>query len=243
MANRKDFAQHLAALQLSHVERAVAFLWYYRETQEYDERTATDLVADLHDEGFPRPNVTRLRQDLQRSRLTIKGKRPGSFQIDTRRLPDLDTLYRPLLGNRVIAIQGLILPTDWAAGTRKYLEQMVYQINGAYESGFYDCCGVLCRRLMESLLIETYIHLGRQHEVQNNGMFLPLDQLIIYATGDRSLNLNRNSPKIMQEIKGLGDTAAHDRVYITPKIDIDDLTLRYRRLIQELLGLAGIVKK
>jgi hypothetical protein len=233
---------HLAGLELSHVDRAVAFLWYYRETQEFDERTAGDLAADLHEEGFPRPNVTRLKQDLQKSRYTIKGKRPGSFQIDARRLQDLDAQYRPVLGTRLVPVQGSVLPTEWVAGTRKYLEQLVYQINGAYESGFYDCCGVLCRRLMESLIVEIYIHAGRQHEIQSSGNFLPLDQLISRASGDRTLNLNRNSPKTMHEVKQLGDTAAHDRVYITPRVDVDDLTLRYRRLIQELLGLAGIVK-
>jgi hypothetical protein len=44
----------------------------------------------------------------------------------------------------------------------------------------------------------------------------------------------------MKDIKQLGDTAAHDRTYITPPVDIDDLKPRYRRLINELLEKAGI---
>lgn len=243
MANRKGFAQHLARLDLSHADRAVAFLWYYSETKEFDERTAGDLAADLHEEGFPRPNVTRLKKDLLKNRFTIRGKRSGSFQIDARRVDEVDTQYRPFLGSRRVTVQDAILPQEWVGGTRKYLEQLVYQINGTYESGFYDCCAVLCRRLMESLLIEIYIHAGRQNEIQNNGIFLPLDQLLSHVKGDRKLNLNRNSPKTMQDVKQMGDTAAHDRVYITPQVDIRDLTLRYRRLVQELLGIAGIVKK
>jgi hypothetical protein len=242
MANRSDFARHLAGLNLSHVDRAVAFLWYYRETQEYDERTASDLAGDLYDEKFPRPNVTRLRRELQRSRFTIKGRRNGSFQIDARRLAELDTKYKEALGVQKVHVRGDVIPIEWVSGTRKYLEQLVYQINGAYESGFFDCCSVLCRRLMESLIIEAYVHAGRQRDIQNSGSFLPLDQLITRITTDKVLVLNRNSPKIMQDVKQLGDTAAHDRTYITPKIDVDDLALRYRRMIQELLRLAGIVK-
>jgi len=44
----------------------------------------------------------------------------------------------------------------------------------------------------------------------------------------------------MQEVKDLGDTAAHDRVYITQQTDIDDMKPSFRRLIEELLLLAGI---
>jgi hypothetical protein len=241
--SRKDFARHIGTLDLSHGERAVAFLWYYRETQEFDERSASDLAADLHDEGFPRPNVTRLEKDLRRSPFTIRGHRKGTFQLDTRRITELDASYKTLVGTQTVQVQGSIIPTEWVAGTRKYLEQLVYQINGCYESGFYDAAAALCRRLMESLIIEIYIHSGRHHEIQNNGSFLPLERLIAHVVADKTVALNRNSPKTMQEIKQIGDTAAHDRVYITPRVDMDDLKLRYRRLIQEFLGLAGIVKK
>jgi len=46
----------------------------------------------------------------------------------------------------------------------------------------------------------------------------------------------------LEVIFKLGDTAAHDRKYITPQVDIDDLKARYRRLIQERLSKAGITK-
>lgn len=62
-----------------------------------------------------------------------------------------------------------LLPSEWVAGTRKYLEQMVYQINAAYEYGMYDASAVLMRRLMESLIIEIYIHKKRHHDIQVGG--------------------------------------------------------------------------
>ena len=46
----------------------------------------------------------------------------------------------------------------------------------------------------------------------------------------------------MDEVKRLGDTAAHDRTYITQQVDIDDLKARYRKLVAELLVLAGVKK-
>ena len=47
MVSRSQFARHLAKLNVSHIERAVAFLYYYRETQQFEERSASDLAADL----------------------------------------------------------------------------------------------------------------------------------------------------------------------------------------------------
>jgi hypothetical protein len=47
----------------------------------------------------------------------------------------------------------------------------------------------------------------------------------------------------MTEVKNIGDTAAHDRNYITEQLDLaDGFLLRYRRLIRELMGMAGIAR-
>jgi hypothetical protein len=237
---RAEFTKGLASRDISHVERAVALLWYYRQSQEFEERTASELAADLHEEGFPRPNVTRLKADLARSRFTIKGRRPGTFQIDVRRLEELDQEYSELLEAQKVEVSGAVLPPEMVAGTRAYLERLVYQINGSYEIGFYDACAVLCRRLMESLIIEVYISGSRHHEIQQNGVFRQLEALLAHIKRDSSLALGRGSAKTMDEVKQLGDTAAHDRTYITHQSDIDNLRSRYRRLISELLVLSGV---
>lgn len=240
MKTRAEFARELANPDLSHVERAVALLWYYRQSQEFEERTASELAADLHDEGFPRPNVTRLRAELARSRCTIRGGRSGTFQIDVRRLKELDERYSDLLQVQKVEVTGGVLPQDSVAGTRAYLERLVHQINGAYQFGFYDASAVLCRRLMESLIIEVYVSKGRHHEIQQNGVFRHLDAILSHIKSDASIALSRGAPKTMDEVKQLGDTAAHDRTYITHQSDIDDLRPRYRRLISELIALSGV---
>jgi len=240
MADRARFAKDIASLELSPTDRAIALLWYYRQTQEFEERTASELGNDLHDEGFPKPNITRLKRDLARSQYTIKGRRKGSFQIDVRRLAELDEIYDPFLKTKKVDVPDSVVPDDFVEGTRIYLERMVHQINGCYEYGFYDACAVMCRRLLESLIIEIYIYGGRHHEIQKDGVFFQLEQLISHVRADRRLTLSRNSPKTMTEIKRLGDAAAHDRVSITSKQDIDDVRARYRRLLQDLLSASGI---
>ena len=239
MKSRAEFAQSLATKELTHEERAIALLWFYRESQEFDERTAGELAADLHDEGFPKPNVSRLGAGLRRSRLTTRGSRQVSFKIDVRRLDDLRAEYGELAEFRKIAVADTVLPSEWFKGTRPYLEKLAYQINGSYEYGFYDGCAALCRRLMETLIIDVYVNSKRHHEIQRDGVFLPLDQLIKHIQGDKAVPIGRNSPKTYSEVKQIGDTAAHDRVYITNALDIDDVKQRYRTVIQELLELGG----
>lgn len=240
MATRSQFAKEIAKLTLTHEERAIAMLWFYRETQAFDERSVSELAADLHEEGFPKPNVTRLASSLRRAKFTVVGKRKGTLQLDARRIDELYRRYHKLLNIPEVDVRGDFLPPEWTASTRKYLEQLVKQINGTYEIGFYDACATLCRRLMESLIIECYIRAGRTQDIQRGGSFFALDALISFASADKTMTFSRNSPKTMRDVKTVGDTAAHDRTYITPKIDLDELKLRYRHLIQELLAKAGI---
>ena len=240
MVKRSAFAQKIATLEISHAQRAIAFLWYYRQTQEYEERSALELASDLHDEDFPKPNVTRLKKALKKSRYTVKGKQKNTFQLDVRKIPELDQQYKSLLKIKEYQPKDNIIPFDWVKGTRIYLEKVVNQINSSYELEFFDCCAVMCRRLMESLIIEVYIVAKRQHEIQNNKVFLPLEKMISYICSDKKITLNRNAYKTMLSIKEVGDTAAHDRVYITQQPDINDIKHKYRRQILELLILSKI---
>lgn len=241
MNSRTEFAAELAKLDLLHVDRAIAFLWYYRQTQQFDERTAAELAIDLHEEHFPKPRVSRLKLELSRSKYTVRGNRKDSFQLDVRRMEELDKKYGPLAKIKVVKVSDSIIPFEWVKGKRAYLEKIVIQINGSYESGFYDASAALCRRLMESLIIEVYIHADRTTEIQANSAFFGLEKLISKIRGDTALNLGRNTPKTMDAVKELGDTAAHDRTYITLQQDIDDNKLKYRKMIRELLDLAGVV--
>jgi hypothetical protein len=78
------------------------------------------------------------------------------------------------------------------------------------------------------------------HEIQHNGVFVSLERLLAHIKADKSVALGRATPKAMDDVTLLGDTAAHDRTYITTQVDVDDIKARYRRLIAELLGLAGV---
>lgn len=198
------------------------------------------MAQDLHDDGFPHPNVTRLRESLAKSRYATRGKILGSFQLNMACMSDLDQRYSELAEARSVEVAGDVLPTSMVQGTRGYLEKIVHQINACYENGLFDGAAVLCRRLMESLIVEIYISSGRADEIKANGVFIELSKLIAHIKGDRVLHLARESGRTIDKIKALGDAAAHDRTYITQKQDIDEVKSNYRRLIAELMTLAAV---
>lgn len=241
MKTRTEFLKQIG--NVTHADRAIALLWYYRETHEFDERSATELAADLREEGFAKINVSRLDASLRKSRFVVRGRQPKTFQINLRLLTELNDGYDKLLSQKKATVIDSIIPASWVAGTRSYLEQLVHQINGNYQFGFYDGCATLCRRLMEILIIEVYITQQRHQEIQsNNGVFLSLENLISYIQSDKKIVIGRNNKRTMNEVKFLGDSAAHDRTYITRQEEIEGLTAKYRRMVDELMLLSGIKK-
>jgi len=118
----------------------------------------------------------------------------------------------------------------------------VVEINGAYDCTFYDCSAVLIRRLLESLIIEVFISKKLVQEIRFNNAFLMLDALIGKIVNNPTFILGRNTHNALLDIKKVGDTAAHDRSYITQKEDIDDIKLDARRTFQDLLTICGLTK-
>jgi hypothetical protein len=237
------FVDGIANLNLKHVDRAIALLWFYRQTQTYEERTASELASDLRQYGFPKPHVTALHSALVKSKFSIRGRREKTFQIDVRKISELESAYGSFLSSKKVKISDSIIPQSFSLGSRRYLEALVHQINGSYDYGFYDACAALSRRLLESLIIEVYVVTNRKTEIEDkSGHFFGLERLISLITTDSKVGLGRNSKKTMEDIKTLGDTAAHDRVYITTQRDIDDVKIKYRNVISELLAKSGIQK-
>jgi hypothetical protein len=92
-----------------------------------------------------------------------------------------------------------------------------HQINGTYDCGFDACSlvspayGITCHRVM-FIVVDT--------EIQQSGTFISLDRLVAHIKGDRSVVVGRATPKTMDDVKQLGDTAAHDRTYITTQVTL-----------------------
>ena len=126
-------------------------------------------------------------------------------------------------------------------GTRGYVEQIVHQINGTYANGWYDACGVMIRRLVETLIIETFEAHNIASKIQNaQGDFLYLSDLIPLCINESVWNMGRNTKKALPKLKDIGDKSAHSRRFVAHRQDIDAIVGDLRVVVQELLFLSKI---
>lgn len=134
-----------------------------------------------------------------------------------------------------------VLSRSLVRNTRGYIEKVANQANGCYENGWYDGCAVMLRRLIETLIIETYEKFGIADKIKTpQGDFLYLRDLISKCLSESLWNLSRNCKAALPKLKDLGDKSAHSRRYIAQRGDIDPLLLDVRLVVQELVYLAGI---
>ncbi|MCP4203440.1 MAG: hypothetical protein GY769_16100 [bacterium] len=203
--------------------------------------TAAEIGEAMEDAGYARQNLTRLKENLTRSPLTAKAKR-GAFRIRTNSLQEIEQKFGTYLQVRPLKPSDSVLPRELFDGTRGYLERVVAQINGSYDGGLYDCCAVMCRRLLETLVIELYEHLGRQAELRgSDGNYLMFSALLAILERDKTISPGRNTSKGLRDCKRLGDQSAHNRRFNARKNDIDRVRDGVRLASEELLHLAGMV--
>ncbi|MCK4624520.1 MAG: hypothetical protein KAV00_04360 [Phycisphaerae bacterium] len=236
------FVQAVAKLPLSVADKAIACLWYAIHYEPGCERTVSELANLLHQTGLAGTvNNSRLGNNLRASQYTVQGKKRNSFRISVVRRPELDKRYLSLLRSPHVEVDDSILPKQLMKGTKPYLEQLAHQINGCYQFHFYDACAVLCRRMVESLLIEAFDKIGHLAAIQDaNGNLVGLDEIVGQARSGRYIKLGRTTPMNLEKVKEIGDTAAHDRYHLTTEQDIAEFRSGFRKVISELLTLAGI---
>lgn len=237
----ETFAAELAKLGLRQVDVAVSILWFKDQESSGTEETAAELARMMNAVALSSSvNVTRLAQQLKRHPDTVSGSSKTKFKIRLSSKPALTEKLERLLTKKPVKVHHDFLPESQTAGTRRYLTRLAWQLNGSYEHSFYDGCAVICRRMVESLLIEAFETAGKGSAIKDASGYKGLGDIIDTAKSGHHIKLSRNCPRALDRIKSIGDTAAHDRAYITSQQDMDDISLEFRRVISELLNLAGI---
>lgn len=135
---------------------------------------------------------------------------------------------------------GSVIPLGLVTG-RGYLDKVILQLNVSYDAQLYDCCAVMCRRLLETLIIEVYEYCQRADEIKGpDGQFLMLSKLSTYFENDKAFNIGRNGLKGLKDFKNLGDQSAHNRRFNARKEDIDNVRVGLRVAVEELAHLADL---
>ncbi|MDZ7341543.1 MAG: DUF4145 domain-containing protein, partial [candidate division KSB1 bacterium] len=117
------------------------------------------------------------------------------------------------------------------------------QACGSYDYGWYDAASVMCRRLIETLIIETFEAHKLEQKIKNNdGTYFYLGGLIQALLNESTLSVGRNAKNALPKLKNIGDLSAHNRRYLARKKDLDDLKRELRIVIEELVHLSKLKK-
>lgn len=141
-----------------------------------------------------------------------------------------------------IVTDDCILPDALVNNTRGYIISLSQQINASYNNNIFDGCAILMRRLLEILLIHSYEAIGKLDDIKTDSGFNNLSYIINSTLSNKLFNLHKDSEEIIDTFRVLGNFAAHKIQYTTKRKDIDNVKLRYRLLVQELLYISEILK-
>lgn len=243
MLTLQEFIDHLERREKrGNRELVEAVVYYLTVVQGSDSCTAAELRKEFISINHTAPSRTSqyLSEGTggKRQQYVKKGK---GYALHRRNLVDLNSEFSEFLEVAKPKIESGLLDANCCTGGRQYLVSIALQINGSYEYGFYDATAVLMRRMMETLIISAFQKQGQEYFIiDKDGNFLMLNALINQAKDKNKIKLSRGMGETMDLIKDLGDTAAHNRTYITKKEDVDTVQIKFRRLIEELCILSGI---
>lgn len=143
----------------------------------------------------------------------------------------------------IIASTQQLIPTMLTKGTRGYIERIANEINGSYERGWFNCCAVMMRRLIETMIIECYEAYNYSGEIKDaNGDYLFLSDLISKVANQNYFHISRNVKQALPNLKKVGDLASHNRRYLARREDIDRVSNDFRICLEELLFTSKIKK-
>jgi len=238
--NEPQFCAGLLKSPLSRAHQIVGLVWFRYQVAGLQECSFDEVLKDLESAGLPKQNKNRIWKSISASKYLIRGSAIGKVKVNQRYIPKLEALFEPLLASPIPKIDDSVLPKETLA-PRPYFQALVEQINGCHHYSWHDGAAVLMRRLVESLIIEIYVHLGRTTEIQVGGAFLMLDPLITFLERDTAIPKSRELIANVRKIKQIGDLSAHNRTYVAKKRDIDELKLPFRTAVVELATLANVL--
>lgn len=239
-----SFADHCDLVERSELEKVELLAFYLEICGDVSGFTLTRICELFDNLLLSRPNVSRLRSKIRKSKSFVKAATPNEFRLSAKRRKEfqreLSAISEP--ADEARAIDGII-PLSLISGTRGYLLNLGKQINVSYEHSAFDGAAVLMRRLIEVLLIHAFEHINRLPEIQDaNGETKNLNSLISIALQSSELNLTKPVKNCLDTFRQLGNFSAHSIHYNAKKADIKSVALQYRVAVEELLYKGGLKK-
>jgi hypothetical protein len=127
------------------------------------------------------------------------------------------------------------LPNDLIPSRHGILVKILWEANRCFDAACYNACAAMMRRLIESLIIDAFEHLGIGDRIKRGDEYFEFGALIGKATAEPMLRLTRNTKRVLPELKFLGDMGVHNRLALVRKDDLDRIHNALRAGVEELV--------
>ncbi len=216
------------------------FLQHYEKRVEFSLNDIFELLKQLN---ITISNHSRIKTKLRDSKRFRKIK-DNIYTITSNGISELTPIINELINSESsIVTNNCLFDLSLFIGARGYLDSLFEQVDNCYYNNCFDACAVLIRRIFEILLIESYQNLGIDEEIKNDkDSYFMLEAICTNAKGNKVLNLSRNTKETLDDIRDLGNFAAHKITYNTRKTDIDKRYNSIRACFEELYYKAGLKK-
>lgn len=241
-----DFIEKTKLADKSESDKAKLLCYfYYKENGE--SVFSMPLISDLFVQcGFNAPNTSRLKNNLTKGKgkafVNSKGK-TSTIEYVPAMLQSMEKEYAVLWEDNItIVSDSELIDEHKFVGQRKFLDQLIYQINHSYENNCYDATAVLMRRLFEVLLVLSYQHFGIDDQIKDvSGKgYIMLEGIVKDAKNNSTLKISRIKNEF-DAFRMVGNFSAHSITYTAGKKDIDDIKINYRVMLEELYNKAGLL--
>ena len=238
------FAKSAAIFDQTEVEKVRLIAYFQHKAAGMREFCLEDIRSWFENLHLHAPNTSRLKERLEKSKSFVRGSSPGSWKLHAIDLDELQGIFPGITSHsEEIESTDCILPRSLYENTRGFIELLSRQINASYEYNIFDGCAVLMRRLVEVLLILSYEHNQIDSEIQDgNGQYLPLEKIIANAKNHTTLRLARDTKVMLDELRSIGNFAAHKIYFNCRRPDLQRVISNYRATVEELLYKSGIRK-
>ena len=145
--------------------------------------------------------------------------------------------------NKISSLNAEFLPLEIVTGTRGYVVQVAKQINGCYRSDCLDACGVMIRRLLETLIVEVYEKKGLAAEIRDtSGNYHMFTDLVNKLVSSNKIALGRTTRKELPTIATVLNNCAHNRTFNITKPQLVQYQATIVIACQELVGVWDVRK-
>lgn len=230
------FLQESDFANQNELRRVLLLAFYYLRQGEVKSFTLEMVSEWLIKLGYAKPNGTRLRERLRKSKLFVSAG-SGSHRIHPSGLEALDMEFPGIekQSEEIVSLDSIV-PENLLQKKRSFILSLIRQVNSSYENNIFDGCAVLMRRLLEILLVLSYEKIGIEEEIQDDkSHYKNLNSIIDNAITNKALGLSRNTKDCLGTFRKLGNFSAHKIFYNANKKSIELVILDYRAAIEELL--------